>query len=111
MLIRNMGSVSDQDEAETVERLGRDVTATVGAGHLDQVRATARRVRQFEQERDAYIERVVGEVQQHLHCCFIDTAWPACPLHPNHPMGFRAGWWMAHGRPVARLGELKPDLE
>lgn len=106
-----MSSVSDWDEADTIERLGRDVAATVGAAHLDQVRATGRRVRQFEQERDAYIERVVEEVQQHVHCCFIDTAWPACPLHPNHPMVFRFGWWVAHGRPVARLGELKAVVE
>jgi hypothetical protein len=106
-----MGAVSDRDEAEIVERLGRDVTATLGARHLDLVRDTARQIRQFEDERDAYIDRVVAEVQQHVHCGFIDTSWPACPAHPHHPMGFRAGWWVAHGQRVARLGEPTPAVE
>ena len=101
-----MGTVSDRDEAETVDLLGRDVIATLGAVHLDHVRATAQHVRQFEDERDSYIERVVAEVQQHVHCCFIDTSWPSCPVHSHHPMEFRGGWWVAHGRPVVRLGEL-----
>jgi serine protease Do len=59
----------------------------------------------------AYIDRVVAEVQQHVHCGFIDTSWPACPAHPHHPMGFRAGWWVAHGQRVARLGEPTPAVE
>lgn len=101
-----MGAVTDFDEAEVVELLGRDIIATLGSAHLDLVRSTARHNRQFAGDRDWYIERVVDDVQQCVHDCFIDTAWPACPAHPNHPMWFRAGCWVADGQRVAKLGEL-----
>ena len=99
-------SVTDRDEEDVVCLLGRDVESTLGAEHLDVVRSAARHHRQFETDRDRYIERVVEDVQQYFHDCFIDTTWPACPAHPNHPMWFEGGWWIADGRPVARLGEL-----
>ena len=102
----DMTTVSDLDEAEIVELLGRDVTSTLGTEHLDLVRSTARHHRQFTKDRDWYIESVVTDVQQYFHDCFIDTTWPACPVHPNHPMWFQAGWWLADGKPVARLGGL-----
>jgi hypothetical protein len=101
-----MPAISDLDEADVVQRLGRDVIATVGTGHLDVVKAMARDQRQFTNDQERYVERVVEDVQQYLHDCFIDTAWPTCPQHPNHPLWFRAGWWLADGQPHARLGEL-----
>jgi hypothetical protein len=70
-----MPAISDLDEAEVVERLGRDVISTLGP-------------------------------EQYFHDTFVDTTWPACPRHPNHPMWFGAGWWLADGRPLVRLGEL-----
>lgn len=101
-----MSAQSDLDEAAVVDLLGRDVVSTLGTEHLELVRTTARHHRQFAKNRDSYIERVVEDVQQYFHDCFIDTTWPACPVHPNHPMWFRSGWWLADGRPVAKLGEL-----
>ena len=106
-----MGPVSDLDEAEVVDLLGSDVISTLGPDYLDLVRSTARHHRQFTDDRDWYIARVVEDVQQHIHDCFIDTAWPACPVHPYHPMWFRAGWWVADGQPVARLGGLSALLK
>jgi hypothetical protein len=101
-----MGRVSDLDEAEIVDMLGRDVVATLGSAHLDVVRSTARHHRQFTDDRDWYLKRVVEDFQQYVHDCFIDTSWPACPVHPNHPMWFQGGWWIADGQRVAKLGGL-----
>lgn len=101
-----MGLISDLGEVRIVELLGRDVVATLGPAHLDFVRSTARHHRQFTDDPDWYVERVVEDVQQYFHDCFIDTSWPACPAHPNHPMWFRGGWWVADGEGRAKLGEL-----
>lgn len=101
-----MEIISDADEARVVDLVGRDVVATIGPGHLDMVVAAARHQRQFADSVESYLERVVEEVQQYIHDSFIDTAWPSCPHHPNHPMWFTDGWWRADGQPVARLGDL-----
>lgn len=29
------------------------------------------------------------DVQQYFHDRFVDTTWPACPDHPNHPLDFK----------------------
>jgi hypothetical protein len=29
----------------------------------------------------------IDHMQQWLHDTFVDTSWPSCPRHPNHPMG------------------------
>jgi hypothetical protein len=99
-------AISDDDEATVVELLGRDVVATIGLQYLDVVTVAARAGREFHSDPDAYITWVVEDVQQYVHDVFIDTTWPACPTHPNHPMWFDQGWWRADGRPVARLGDL-----
>jgi hypothetical protein len=62
-----MGRVSDRDEAEAVELLGRDVKATLGMPLVDLVRSTAHHHRQFTDDRDAYVERVVEDIQQYVH--------------------------------------------
>lgn len=101
-----MGLTSDRDEAEVVDLLSRDVVATLGAMYVATVQSTARHHRQFGHDRESYMTTVVEDFQQHVHDCFIDTAWPACPVHPTHPMWFRDGYWVADGVPMARLGEL-----
>jgi hypothetical protein len=103
--------ITDADEARVADLVGRDVAATIGPGHLDMVMAEARHQRQFAEAVDAYIERVVEEVQQYIHDTRIDTTWPSCPNHPNHPMWFRDGWWCADGQPLARLGALSRLLK
>lgn len=52
--------------------------------------------------------KVVDDVQQHIHDTFLDTTWPACPDHPNHPLWYSGGWWRCErtGKAFARLGEL-----
>jgi DNA replication protein DnaC len=53
-------------------------------------------------------QRVVDDVQQCLHDTFVDTSWPACPEHLNHPLWYSEGWWRCErsGRRAAALGEL-----
>jgi hypothetical protein len=55
-----------------------------------------------------YVQKVVDDVQQHLHDLRIDTTWPRCPRHLRHPLWFRDGWWWCECDTVAiaRLGEL-----
>ena len=106
-----MDRLSDHDEDRVVELLGRDVTATLGAMHLDAVRSAAGSLRQFTDDPARYVDRVVEDFQQYVHDCFIDTSWPACPVHPNHPMWFQGGWWVADGHPIAKLGELRALLK
>ena len=101
-----MAAISDIDEADLVERLGRDVISTLGQEQLYVVQAKARHHRSFTDDPASYVERVVEDVQQHFHDCRVDTTWPACPSHPNHPMWFQDGWWCGDGQPVARLGDL-----
>lgn len=101
-----MGSISDLDEVHVVSLLARDIEATTGPGYFNLVQAVARHQRQFGMDRESYTAQVVEDVQQYFHDLSIDTTWPACPLHPNHPMWFENGWWVADGQPLVALGGL-----
>lgn len=96
----------------------RDVTTTLGSGRVtaDEQRYLASRVERewdarYERESAAdHVRRAVDNVQQVVHDEFIDTTWPACPRHVNHPLWFHDGWWTCEldGVAIARLGNLKP---
>jgi hypothetical protein len=47
-------------------------------------------------------------VQQELHDSFVDTSWPQCPEHSNHPLWYWSGWWQCResGARIAPLGGL-----
>jgi hypothetical protein len=49
---------------------------------------------------------VADDVQQRMHDQHIDTSWPSCPCHPNHPMGSHQGVWSCDGDPIVPLGAL-----
>jgi hypothetical protein len=57
-----------------------------------------------------YDREVVHHFQQAVHDLRLDTTWPACPRHPNHPLEYREhhGAWCCprDGVPVAALGSL-----
>jgi hypothetical protein len=90
--------------------LARDLQATVGTGHEAIVEESAARIRLFTDDGDPseFEARVVDDVQERLQGGFIDTSWPRCPTHPNHPLWFRDGWWTCQqsGTRFSRLGEL-----
>ena len=99
---------ADNPPLEHVIRLlRRDVLATVGAAHDHDVRRLAAMVLEYRDPDDA-VDKIVEDVQQYLHDTFVDTTWPTCPRHPNHPMWFRDyAWWCEQDEvPLARLGEL-----
>jgi hypothetical protein len=100
--------VSAADRARVVALLCADVDATVGRGHADAIVEAAARQRQFAMGLPGYFERVVETVQQYFHDTFVDTTWPSCPFHPNHPLWYSDGWWRCEriDEPVARLGSL-----
>ncbi len=55
--------------------------------------------------------RAVEETQQWLHDTFLDSTWPACPLHSNHPLWLsdeapRSWCCPASGDRLAQVGQL-----
>jgi len=103
------GVVSDADEARVVSLILQDLACTVGPRHESAVQETAAHHRLFSYHDAASFEqRVVEEVQQYLHDTFVDTTWPSCPHHPNHPLWYSEQGWRCEqsGIRIAALGEL-----
>lgn len=100
----------EEDEMRLVQLISDDLAATVGSTLEDVVVEAAARVREFASDRDSYRQQVVDDVQQYVHDAYIDTTWPACPMHPNHPLWLSDGWWRCEhaGVPIAELGRLQP---
>ena len=93
---------------EQLDRLRRDLRAT-GHGELEWVVAVeAKNVASFATDPAWYIDKVIEDVQQRLQDEHIDTTWPACPRHPNHPLDFIDGAWRCprDKAAIAGLGEL-----
>jgi len=99
---------SAEDEARLVSLLRADVEGTIGPGHDGAIIEAAARRRRHAESHAQYVVDVVDDVQQYVHDAFVDTTWPACPHHPNHPLWFSDGWWRCERfeAPVARLGTL-----
>lgn len=93
---------------DAVAKLKRDVESTLGARYADIVDAHARRLLPFDWPAHSFAERLIGDVQQEFHDTFVDTTWPHCPAHPNHPLWFDDGVWRcnAGGTGFAALGDL-----
>jgi len=85
------GGVSAEDETRVVSLLRADVQATIGSGHDEAIIETAARRRLYADVPAQYVCDVVDDVQQYFHDAFVDTTWPACPFHPNHPLWFSDG--------------------
>ena len=95
------------------EALKRDVAATLGRAYKVVVERHAHRMLPFaDWPQSALGARLVGDVQRELHETFVDTAWPHCPAHPNHPLWFEGGAWRcsSDGAAVAPLGDLEAAL-
>ena len=99
---------SAEDEARVVSLLRRDAEATIGPGRDGRILEAAARRRRYVYVPAQYVGEVVDDVQQYFHDARIDTTWPACPHHPNHPLWFSDGWWRCERieEPIARLGTL-----
>lgn len=102
--------ISAPEVVKAVALLTQDVVSTLGPAYAAVVTASATNIREFvDHDYEYFIQRVAEEVQQEFHDCFIDTTWPACPRHPNHPLWFHDGSWCCEqdGVAIARLGELR----
>lgn len=99
--------ITEAHAQRVVGAITRDLEATVGPGYERVAIAEAARIRLFATTIAEYEQRVVEDVQQILHDERINTTWPTCPQHANHPLWLTDGWWVCAtvGR-VARLGEL-----
>ena len=94
------------DLRDCVERLTRDVVSTLSHAHSAIVGDAARHLATYRSLTDPdFIDSLVQDVQQSLHDEFVDTTWPACPSHPNHPLWFNDGWWWCE-RDKVRVAEL-----
>src|SRR5690242_389985 len=101
-------TISEEDAARVAQLLCDDVAATIGPEHETEIRRLATESRQFYDAYDDYLDKVVEEVQQYIHDCFIDTTWPTCPIHGRHPLWLsNRNWMCAQDRVViARIGAL-----
>jgi hypothetical protein len=112
--------ITPDDEDRAVVLVRQDVEATIGRGQESAIRHEASMRRDFfnapdvrDVSPDEYLEKVVEEIQQYLHDCFVDTTWPTCPFHARHPLWLRNGSWTCEqlNASVARLGELRASRD
>ena len=89
--------------------LRHDLAETVGPGHEIAVAEAVARIRLFTNDLKDFEQRVVNDIQQFLHETFVDTTWPTCPAHLNHPLWlFRRRWRCERlGIEVAPFGGLR----
>jgi len=101
-------SAGDSAFDHAVRLLANDVTATLGEQHVPVVWSIAGDVRQLDYGDPT--SKCVEDVQQYFQDTFVDTTWPACPRHPNHPLDFAGGSWRCprDGVVAAPLGALTP---
>lgn len=94
------------DLTHAVTLLEQDVARTLGSVHCRVVRDAANTIVLL--DRDDADLKLVEDVQQVFHDTFVDSTWPACPLHHTHPLWYADGaWWCAKDHAmIARLGEL-----
>ena len=105
----NEGAVSPAEVERVVRLIGNDLLQTIGAGRESIAEEAAARIQLFCDDLGSFEQRVVDDVQQSVHDDFVDTSWPACEEHPNHPLWYSDGWWRCEllGRRVAPLGRLR----
>jgi hypothetical protein len=74
------------------------------------VEQEAANARTFVDDPSHYIEKVVEDVQQDILDQVIDTTWPHCPRHLQHPRWYHDGSWFCDqdGVAIAALGALPP---
>lgn len=92
---------SDDDVEHAITRLARDVSRTAGRDLADLVPAVADTTTLAPA---SVVARAVANAQRAVHA---DGApqWPRCPLHFDHALGYRDGWWFCE-RDHAFIAEL-----
>ena len=98
-------ALSEVTIARTVVALKTDVRETLGP-HESAVDQFVDLGRTFIADDSWFIQWLVDAVQQYVHDTFVDTTWPACPRHPNHPLWFHDDAWWCESERVATFGSL-----
>lgn len=100
--------VTDNKLAQAVASIARDLVATLGwrphqaAAFAEHTASLS--VDWWHPDLGDFAVKVAEDVQQHLHETFVDTTWPACPLHTRHPL------WLEHDRAVWRCTQSGVDI-
>jgi hypothetical protein len=104
-----MSAISQPDTDRLFRLLRQDLVETVGGGYDAEIEAALDRQRKSTNDLNDLEQRVVDDVQQLLRDAFVDTSWPTCPEHANHPLWYSDGWWCCEqsGTRVAPLGNLR----
>lgn len=95
-----------------VSVVAADLVATLGSGpgEADEIaRREAQHLARWTGDNEAF--ELAEKVQQWLMDTFIDTTWPSCPDHPNHPLwlsGDDPPMWTCPrtGQQFCQLGQL-----
>lgn len=104
LIARSLGDHQDR----LLRLIDQDLAATVGSEYSALALEDANRIRWFAVDASGFELQLIEDLQQRLHDEFVDTTWPACPIHRTHPLWYSDGWWRClDAGPVARLGELK----
>jgi hypothetical protein len=104
-------TVSDAGVERAVRLLRADIAATLGADFRFDFDQYLESSWSSADDDESFLDWLVNDVQQFFHDNFIDTTWPACPRHPNHPLWLQAEeWWCCGDDRIARLGELAAAL-
>ena len=87
-----------------------DVIRTLGEQYRQLVSDAAKNVATLEMSDSGC--KVVENLQQRVQDERIDTTWPACHRHPNHPLSYEAGWWRCarDGVQIAPVGALRTGV-
>lgn len=101
---------SDNELAQAVALIAHDLAATLdwdpqqAATFAEETVSVS--VNGWDPAWGSYAIKLAEDVQQQLHDTFVHTTWPACPLHPQHPL------WLdgEHDRAVWRCTQAAMDI-
>lgn len=99
-------TMSDDDVAEAMTRLARDVSRTAGFELADLVPAPAASAPGdgTRSSPELAMQQAVEAAQRAVHAAG-EPQWPRCPHHFDHPLSHRDGWWFCE-RDRAFIAEL-----
>jgi len=105
-------AVPDAMRDAVISALIADVRGTIGESREGWIRPVAQLTQSLCDDASWYAKKVVDDIQQRFHDEFVDTTWPACPVHAKHPLEFVDGAWRCPTTEarVAALGSLAEAL-
>jgi hypothetical protein len=112
--------ITEEHVDRIIQMLSHDIAVTIGGDYQEWIRSAAAAERELfdewrasesddEDEMGSSVEdfylRVAERFQQELHDEFVDTSWPSCPDHRNHPLWLHGTAWICEAE-FARIGYL-----